>query len=235
MQPGIRPDGVRVRSNSFDAILRLAVCAKLFTIEIFLTGNLLCIPRLAGASVLPRLSGSDLAWLLPRPSKPRHPRRACLGLIEVGLKLNFANIIALPLLLGGRRTNLLTARPCSRGRRSASVATQSMEAYRRVDLWAPATVIFQNESTLNLEILRRCFSFVGHFVEFDNLPLIPAGEAGLLDSRDMHKHIFSAASLRLNKAVPFLRVEPLHGAARHCRTPLLMFYDSCASSALQCR
>jgi hypothetical protein len=40
------------------------------------------------------------------------------------------------------------------------------------------------------------------FLEFENLPLIEAAEAGFLDSRDMDKHIFSAA-LRLNKSIPF--------------------------------
>jgi hypothetical protein len=30
----------------------------------------------------------------------------------------------------------------------------------------------------------RCFSFVRDFLVFDNLPLIEAGEAGFLDSRD---------------------------------------------------
>ena len=66
-------------------------------------------------------------------------------------------------------------------------------------------------SALNLEVLCRRFSFVRNFVVFDNLALIQIAEAGLLDSRDMDKHIFSAAILRLNKSVPFLRIEPLHG------------------------
>jgi hypothetical protein len=61
----------------------------------------------------------------------------------------------------------------------------------------------------------RCFSFVRDFLIFDNLPLIEAAEAGFLDSRDMDKHIL-AAVLRLDKPVPLLRVEPLHGAERHC-------------------
>src|ERR1035437_5852986 len=35
----------------------------------------------------------------------------------------------------------------------------------------------------------------------------------------MDKHIFSAASLRLNKPIPFFRIEPLHGASCHSRSP----------------
>ena len=59
---------------------------------------------------------------------------------------------------------------------------------------------------------------------------LEAAEAGFLDSRDMDKHIL-AAVLRLDKPVPFLRVEPLHGAERHCLSPLLTFYDTVADSA----
>jgi hypothetical protein len=85
------------------------------------------------------------------------------------------------------------------------------------------------KSALNPEILCRCFAFVRDFVVFDNLPLIETAETGLLDSRYMDKHIFSAI-LRLNKSVPFLRIEPLHGAARHSRSPLLTFDDSLAEA-----
>jgi hypothetical protein len=69
-------------------------------------------------------------------------------------------------------------------------------------------------SALNLQIFCRCFSPVHYFLVFDNLPFIEAAQAGPLDSRDMDKHIFSAA-LRLNKSVPFLGIEPLQRTARH--------------------
>ncbi len=46
-----------------------------------------------------------------------------------------------------------------------------------------------------------------------------SAEAGSLDSGDMYKHIFSAG-LRLNKAVPFLGIEPLHSARCHFQSPL---------------
>ena len=46
------------------------------------------------------------------------------------------------------------------------------------------------------------------------LPLIEAVDPGSLDSRDMDKHIFSAA-LRLNKSVSFLRIEPFYSAQCH--------------------
>jgi hypothetical protein len=70
----------------------------------------------------------------------------------------------------------------------------------------------QTRSALNLEIFCRCFSLVGDFLIFDNLPFIEAAETGFLDGRDMDKHIFST-TLRLNKSIPFLGIEPLHGAA----------------------
>jgi hypothetical protein len=46
------------------------------------------------------------------------------------------------------------------------------------------------------------------------MPLVEAAQAGSLDSRDMDKNISSAA-LRLNKSLPFLRIEPLHRTGRH--------------------
>src|ERR1700733_2107132 len=83
------------------------------------------------------------------------------------------------------------------------------------------------KSALNLEVFRRRFALVGNFFVFDDLPLIEAAEAGSLDRRDVDENIF-AASLRLNKPIAFLRVEPLHGTYghfplpinwRHCHTP----------------
>jgi hypothetical protein len=76
-------------------------------------------------------------------------------------------------------------------------------------------------SALNLKIFSRCFSLVRDFFVFDNLPLIETAEAGSLDGGDMDKHIFAAAALRLNKPVPFLRIEPLYRAARHSQSPLM--------------
>ena len=47
---------------------------------------------------------------------------------------------------------------------------------------------------MNLQIFCRCFSLVRYFLVFDNLPLIEAAQAGSLDSRNMDKHISSAAA-----------------------------------------
>src|SRR5215472_8594125 len=48
------------------------------------------------------------------------------------------------------------------------------------------------------------------------LALVQVAEAGALDGRDMHKHIFRPI-LRLNEAIALLAVEPLHGSDRHRR------------------
>src|ERR1019366_2564922 len=72
----------------------------------------------------------------------------------------------------------------------------------------------QSRLALNLEILRRCLALIGDLFVLDDLPLVQTAEAGLLDRRDMDKHIFSAR-LGLNKSVALLRIEPLYGAARH--------------------
>src|ERR1700674_5445912 len=91
----------------------------------------------------------------------------------------------------------------------------------------------QARSAVNLEILRRCFALVGDFIVFDDLPLIQAAEAGLLDSRDMDKHVLSASALRLNKSVPFLRIEPLHSAACHVQVSKLTVNDGVAKVRCQ--
>ncbi len=51
---------------------------------------------------------------------------------------------------------------------------------------------------LNLKIFRRCFSLIGNFIVFDDLPLIQTAEASLFDGGDMDKHILSASALRIN-------------------------------------
>jgi hypothetical protein len=78
-------------------------------------------------------------------------------------------------------------------------------------------------SALNFEIFCRGFAPVGDFIEFDNLTFVQTAEAGLLDCGDMDEDIFSAPSLRLNKSVPLLRIEPLHAAARHYLSPMLRY------------
>jgi len=67
---------------------------------------------------------------------------------------------------------------------------------------------------LTLQILCRCFALVRDVLVFDDLPLIETAETGALDCRDVDKDIFAAA-LRLNESIPFLRIEPRHGAFRH--------------------
>ena len=49
---------------------------------------------------------------------------------------------------------------------------------------------------------------------FNHLPLIETAEAGSFDRGDVDEHIF-AATLRLNKSISLLRIEPLHGTFRH--------------------
>ena len=44
----------------------------------------------------------------------------------------------------------------------------------------------------------------------------------------MDKHVLSASALRLNKSVPFLRIEPLHSAASHFEISKLIINDSVA-------
>jgi len=66
------------------------------------------------------------------------------------------------------------------------------------------------------QVYRGCFPAVVLDLKLNVLTFIERAQAGSLDSRDVHEDI-SAAACRLNKAIAFLRVEPLHRAGRHCR------------------
>src|SRR5215211_5594714 len=49
----------------------------------------------------------------------------------------------------------------------------------------------------------------------DFLTLSEAGQTRALDGADVHEHVFLTL-VRLNEAVAFLIVEPLHSSGRHC-------------------
>src|SRR6266498_5576845 len=72
--------------------------------------------------------------------------------------------------------------------------------------------------SLDLEIHRRCFSAVLFDLILDLLPFIERAQSSALDCGDVDEHVF-AARLRLNKSIALSRIEPLHRAARHCRSP----------------
>ena len=76
----------------------------------------------------------------------------------------------------------------------------------------------------NLQILCRCLAFVGYFFVLNSLPLIEGAQAGLFNGRDVNENIPPTSARRLNKSVPFGRVEPLHGDtanAQGCQPPPL--------------
>jgi hypothetical protein len=60
--------------------------------------------------------------------------------------------------------------------------------------------------------------------------LVQTAEASLFDSGNMDKHVLSTSAFGLNKSVPFLRIEPLHGAARHFQTSKLTIDDGVVKS-----
>src|SRR5262249_54787005 len=53
----------------------------------------------------------------------------------------------------------------------------------------------------------------------DVLPFVERAQACALDCGDVHEHDL-AARLRLNESIALIRIEPLHRAARHCRSPV---------------
>src|SRR6266540_4415237 len=75
------------------------------------------------------------------------------------------------------------------------------------------------DRSLDLEINRRCLPAVLFELILDLLSFIKRAQSGALDRGDMHEHVLAAATLRLNESIAFGRVEPLHRAARHCRSP----------------
>jgi hypothetical protein len=68
----------------------------------------------------------------------------------------------------------------------------------------------------DLQIARRLLAAICDNLVFDLLPFIERVETRAFDRRNMDEDV-PAAFFRLNKSEPLLRVEPLHGAARHCR------------------
>ena len=52
----------------------------------------------------------------------------------------------------------------------------------------------------------------------DVLPFIERAQSGALDGGHVDEHV-PAARLRLNETIALGRIEPLHRAARHCRSP----------------
>src|SRR5262249_799027 len=55
-------------------------------------------------------------------------------------------------------------------------------------------------------------------LEAHPLAFVQVADAGALDGRDVYEHIFCSI-LRLNEAVAFLGIEPLHGSDRHFHLP----------------
>src|SRR5262249_51120035 len=71
--------------------------------------------------------------------------------------------------------------------------------------------------SLDLEIHRRCFPAVLFDLILDVLPFIEGGQSSALDCGDVDEHILAACLL--NESIALGRIEPLHRAARHCRSP----------------
>src|SRR5579863_6332531 len=67
-----------------------------------------------------------------------------------------------------------------------------------------------------LEVGRRRLAgpLVGGLFVADLLTFVQTAHSRLLDSADVHKHIL-AAGIRLNEAVAFFAIEPLHSSRSH--------------------
>jgi hypothetical protein len=78
----------------------------------------------------------------------------------------------------------------------------------------------QCQPSLDLQVLRGFLASVAHDLVFDLLTLAEGAQSGSLDCGNVYKHVFATtATRRLNKAIAFSRVEPLHSACRHVTSP----------------
>src|SRR3954464_1400678 len=71
----------------------------------------------------------------------------------------------------------------------------------------------------HFEVLGRLFASIGDDLKVDVLAFVQRAQAGALNSRDVHEHIFAAAR-RLNEAITLRRVEPLNRSASHAAPPV---------------
>jgi hypothetical protein len=78
----------------------------------------------------------------------------------------------------------------------------------------------QCQPSLDLQVLRGFLASVAHDLVFDLLTLAEGAQSGSLDCGNVYKHVLAAtATRRLNEAIAFRRVEPLHSACRHVTSP----------------
>src|ERR1035437_1251802 len=82
---------------------------------------------------------------------------------------------------------------------------------------SPAPLCFYGRS-LHLDGTGVVLASIRNALILGLLTLIEGAEAGLFNGRDVNENVFSS-SLRLNKPIAFHRVEPLHSAACHRRSP----------------
>ena len=80
----------------------------------------------------------------------------------------------------------------------------------------------QQEPTylFHLEMFSRALAAIFDNLVLNMLAFVEGAQPGPLDRGDVHEHILAAA-LRLDKAITFCRVEPLHSACSHYRSPRL--------------
>src|SRR3569833_616963 len=82
---------------------------------------------------------------------------------------------------------------------------------------APAETL-DGASALDFQVFRRALATIGNLLILDRLPLVEAGESGVLHCGDMNENVF-APRRGLNESVALGRVEPLVGTFSHTLPP----------------
>lgn len=102
----------------------------------------------------------------------------------------------------------------------ADIATENFaDTYKTIQKGAPSRSALCHSTSSKREVDCTLAAVAAGFnVKRDLLIIGETGQAGALDLRDVHEHIF-AASLRRNKAEAFGGVEPFHCAIGHVIFP----------------
>src|SRR5262249_24645472 len=94
-----------------------------------------------------------------------------------------------------------------------------LDKLHKQQLIADAICPGERGGSLDLKVHCRCFPAVLLDLILDVLPFVERAQSRALDCGDVDEHVL-AATLQLNESIALIRIEPLHRAARHCRSPI---------------
>jgi hypothetical protein len=166
---------------------------------------------------------------------PRGHRLSATGLVKAGQRTKQASCTV---DTGPRNCTLISARDT----RSVCREVANRSVYRaKAKEYARLTILTKSlravdtrnsrkcigHSARYLEVLRRLLAAIFNNFVLDHLPFIEGTQARAFNRGDMNEYVLASAALRLNETITFLRIEPLHRAARHrliSQLPILILF-----------